>query len=158
MKLIKKVYLIVLSSFVTFSCAKEEDEVVPPPVVPVVQEIPETPSTVASLTGVWEFTKRIVLVNGVETVIDYPHSFGCQKDFVIFTPSKTLISTDYKDNMQGSKCFERTLNYNYVLSGETLTLTLIGPVADVFIFKIVNKSKDEIKFSGDGRIDILRKI
>jgi hypothetical protein len=158
MKLIKTVYLVVLSSFVAFSCAKEEDEVVPPPVVPVVQEVPETPSTVASLTGVWEFTKRIVLVNGVETVKDYPHSFGCQKNFVIFTPSKTLISTEYKDNMQGSKCFETVYNYNYVLSGETLTLTLIGPVPTVYIFKIVNKSKDEIKYSGDGRIDILKKL
>jgi hypothetical protein len=158
MKLNKTLYLLALPTIIFFSCAKEDEEVVPPP-VPQVQVVPEVPSTVESLTGVWEFSKEIVLVNGVETTTDYKHTFGCQKDYVIFTPSKTLISTKYRENM-GVKCFEDLLNFSYVLSGETLTLTPLFPVPTptTYIFKIVNKSKDEVKFSGDGRINILKKI
>jgi hypothetical protein len=158
MKLNKTLYLLALPTIIFFSCAKEDEEIVPPP-IPQVQVVPEVPSTVESLTGVWEFYKSVVLINGVETTVDYNHTRGCQKNYVIFTPSKTLISTKYYKKME-VECFEELLNYSYVLSGETLTLTPLFPVPTPtkYIFEIVNKSKDEIKFSGDGKIDILKKI
>ncbi len=75
-----------------------------------------------SIVGEWEWVQTTVLVmnNGFE-FIDYPHTEGCEKDYVIFGADQTTTAI-YYDNTQEMDCSEYIVNDTYSINGNKITL------------------------------------
>jgi hypothetical protein len=131
--------LFLIVSILFISCAKEE--IVPEPVVtpPTTVTVPEPPATII---GVWEYSKQVALNSGVETLIDFPHTVGCPKNYFIITPNGSFLSYSYSN--ANSPCGESLDNGKYVLNDKVLTVTG-GFLGFVSTYKILSITKQEMK-------------
>jgi hypothetical protein len=139
----KTLYISILFlSIFCISCAKEEITPEPPvaPEPPTTVIVPEVPATII---GVWEYSKQVALNNGVETLIDYPHTAGCAKNYFIITPNGFLYNYAYfKD---ADICKELLFTSKYVLNNQTLTVTPSIELFGISVYQILSLTKQEMK-------------
>ncbi len=71
-----------------------------------------------SLSGKWEYLKNGTTINGSETLQNYAHTTGCEKDYIMISAS-TFV--DHK--FQNQECVETTTPFTYTRNGNILSVT-----------------------------------
>lgn len=75
----------------------------------------------ASLEGKWEYSKEGLAASGQEVLVDYEHTTGCAKDFIMINATTVADHTFF-----GSTCTEDVSTSTYTRSGNTVTVTVDG--------------------------------
>ena len=100
----------------------------------------------AKLPGTWEFAKQGSVVGGQEVLVDYDHTAGCPKDYIVIDADK-FVEHDFT----GDDCLESTDTTTYTRSGNTITITSGGETVTGTIMQLTSstlKLKTSTTFEG----------
>ncbi len=122
MKKLALLFVAVLAVGVT-SCSKDDD------------------AAQAALEGKWEYSKEGTAALGLESLVDWDHTPGCDKDYDLITSTNVTVHYFYKDS-NGTTCSEETFSGAYTRNGNTITTNIGG---EVHISEIVELSNTTLK-------------